>query len=50
MHLTRLADQADALLGKDGLTLDDYSRAHLLDSRSRIRQVLEAELALPSVN
>ncbi|MEW4527498.1 zinc-dependent metalloprotease [Maioricimonas sp. JC845] len=50
MHLTRLADQADALLGKDGLKLDDYSRAHLLDSRSRIRQVLEAELALPSVN
>ncbi|MFG0332632.1 MAG: zinc-dependent metalloprotease, partial [Maioricimonas sp. JB049] len=50
MHLTRLGEQADALLGAENLKLDDYARAHLLDSRTRIRQVLEADLALPSVN
>lgn len=50
MHLSRLGGQASKLLKNDTLKLDDYTRAHLLDSRSRIRQVLNAELEVLSVN
>lgn len=50
IQLSRLQRQATTLLRNPELQLDDYSRAHLLDSQERILQVLNAELALPSVN
>lgn len=50
MHLADLDKQANALLEKKDLKLDDYSRAHLLDSQNRIRQVLDAKLQIRSVN
>ncbi len=43
MYLTDLATKIDAALGKADLKLDDYTRAHLTDSRLRIKQILEAE-------
>jgi Met-zincin len=43
MYLTDLAGRIDATLTKADLKLDDYTRAHLTDSRLRIKQVLEAE-------
>ena len=43
MYLTDLAAKIDAALGKADLKLDDYTRAHLTDSRLRIKQILEAE-------
>ncbi len=43
MYLTELAAKIDAALGKGDLKLDDYTRAHLTDSRLRIKQILEAE-------
>jgi hypothetical protein len=49
MHLTSLDQQITALLQKKELKLDDYSRAHLLDSQKRIQQVLNAQLEIHSV-
>jgi hypothetical protein len=43
MYLTDIANKIDATLAKGDLKLDDYSRAHLTDSRLRLKQVLEAE-------
>ena len=43
MYLTDLASKIDVALGKADLKLDDYTRAHLIDSRLRIKQTLEAE-------
>jgi hypothetical protein len=56
MHLTALDQQISALLqpGADpklkDFKLDDYSRAHLLDSQKRIRQILNAQLIIQSVD
>ena len=50
MHLTDLDDKLGELLGNDKVKLDDYSRAHLLDCRQRIQQVLKAELQVNSIN
>lgn len=50
MHLTDLNKQIDALLKKEDLKLDDYTKAHLLDSQSRIQKILDAQLTLRSVN
>ncbi len=50
MHLQELDAQAAKLLGSEDLKLDDYTRAHLLDSRARIRQILEADLQVRGVN
>lgn len=50
MHLKTLHDNMARLLGHPKLQLDDYSRAHLIDSQNRIKQVLEAGLQLPTVN
>ncbi|MFM8577516.1 MAG: zinc-dependent metalloprotease [Planctomycetaceae bacterium] len=36
-----------ALLARGDVTLDSYSRAHLVDMQSRIRKVLDARLELP---
>ena len=43
MYLTDLGGKIDAALAKGDLKLDDYTRAHLVDTRLRIKQVLEAE-------
>ncbi len=50
VHLSDLQRRATTLLRDADLELDDYSRAHLQDSQERILQVLNAELAVPSVN
>jgi len=50
MHLVQIDANITALLEKKDVELDDYSRAHLLDSRNRIQQVLNAELDLPSID
>ncbi len=41
--LTKLGKAIDDLLQKVDIKLDDYSLAHLTDTRIRIRQILEAE-------
>ena len=43
VHLTDLQARVDAILAKADLKLDDYTRAHLLDAKLRIKQTLEAE-------
>ncbi len=50
MHLTSLGEGIDGLLKSGALKLDDYSRAHLQDSRERIRQALNVEVSVPGVN
>lgn len=43
MYLTDVAQKIDAVLAKGDLKLDDYARAHLVDTRLRLKQVLEGE-------
>ena len=43
MYLTDVATKIDATLAKADLKLDDYTKAHLIDTRLRLKQVLEAE-------
>jgi len=50
MHLVKLRDHANKLLGNKKLKLDDYSRAHLMDCVSQIDKTLEYEIAVPFVN
>ncbi len=50
LHLSVLDKQIETVVGNEKLELDDYSLAHLMDVQSRIRQALEAELTVPSVN
>jgi Met-zincin/Domain of unknown function (DUF5117) len=50
MHLTTLDSQVKAILDQKDLKLDDYSRAHLLDSQKRIHQILNAQLIIQSVD
>ena len=50
MHLSTLDSQVESLLKNEKVKLDDYSRAHLLDSQRRIRQVLNAELDVRSID
>ena len=50
MHLTTLDSQIKAMLDQKDLKLDDYSRAHLLDSQKRIHQILNAQLIIQSVD
>ncbi len=45
----RFADHA-ILLNKQDMQLDDYTKAHLLDSQKRIQQILNARLQLQSVD
>jgi hypothetical protein len=53
MHLQALDEQISGLLHptdpKKAFVLDDYSRAHLLDSQKRIQQILNARLMIQSV-
>lgn len=48
MHLQRLQSQITQLLKSEKIKLDDYSRAHLLDSQAAIKRVLQAQLGLTS--
>lgn len=50
MHLTQLKTKADRLLKNKKVKLDDYSRAHLMNTVAQIDTLLDAELSLPSVN
>jgi len=50
MHLTNLDKQITDLTSKQDLKLDDYTRAHLLDSQKRIQQVLNAQLELRTID
>ncbi|MEZ6048565.1 MAG: zinc-dependent metalloprotease [Planctomycetaceae bacterium] len=50
VHLQKLDEQITATLANEKLKLDDYSRAHLLDSQRRIQQVLNSTFTIPSVN
>jgi hypothetical protein len=50
MQLQSLNEQITNVLKNGDLKIDDYSKAHLLDSQSRIEQALEAKVALPGVN
>lgn len=50
MQLTSLNENITHLLQRDVLKLDDYSRAHLIDSQRRIEQALNAEVSVSGVN
>ncbi|MCA9069715.1 MAG: zinc-dependent metalloprotease, partial [Planctomycetaceae bacterium] len=50
MHLATLDGQITTLLKNPKVKLDDYSKAHLLDSQRRIKQVLNAELEVRSID
>ena len=50
MHLTELDKQITALLAAPDPKLDDYTRAHLLDSQERIRKVLQAQVVTNSID
>jgi hypothetical protein len=50
MHLQNLDSQITAVLAKKDVTLDDYTKAHLIDSQKRIEQVLNARLQLQNVD
>ncbi len=50
MHLRSLGQRTKKLLASENLKLDDYSRAHLLDSQARIRQILNADLEVRTVD
>jgi hypothetical protein len=49
MHLQSLDAQITAILKKPDVKLDDYTRAHLLDSQQKIQQVLNAQLEVRSI-
>jgi len=46
-QLRSLDGRIAALLAKPDVKLDDYSRAHLVESQARIRKVLDASVTLP---
>src|SRR5262249_21020978 len=50
MHLQTLDSRITALLQKSDVKLDDYTKAHLLDSQKRIQQVLNSQLQLRSID
>jgi hypothetical protein len=50
MHLSNLDGRITVLLNKNGVALDDYSKAHLTDTQNRIRQILNANLGINSIN
>ncbi len=50
VHMADLDRQITALLGKENLKMDDYSRAHLQDCQERIRKALAAEVQIRSVD
>ncbi|MGE5195134.1 MAG: zinc-dependent metalloprotease, partial [Deltaproteobacteria bacterium] len=50
MHLGEMDRQITALLAAQDVKLDDYSRAHLLDSQERIRKLLSAQIVTESID
>ena len=46
-HLRTIDTDISALLAKDDVKLDAYSRAHLSETQARVRAVLDARLTLP---
>jgi hypothetical protein len=50
MHLSEIDKQITALLAAADVKLDDYSRAHLLDSQERIRKLLSAQMITDSID
>ncbi|HLJ12595.1 MAG TPA: zinc-dependent metalloprotease, partial [Planctomycetaceae bacterium] len=50
MHLTDMDKQVTALLAAQDVKLDDYTRAHLLDSQERIRKLLQAQVITESID
>lgn len=50
MYLMRLDAQIATVLGQKDFNLDDYSRAHLVDSQTKIRQVFDAQVQLNSIS
>jgi len=50
MHLQDLDGKIKAVLAKEDLKLDDYSKAHLLDLQERIDQVLNAQVTVNAAN
>lgn len=50
MYLNEIDKQITAILSTPGLTLDDYSRAHLLDTQERIRKSLSAQVTTSSAS
>jgi hypothetical protein len=49
MHLQALSEQIKALWEAKELKLDDYTKAHLMDTQSKIAQALDAKVSLPTV-
>ncbi|MGQ0637372.1 MAG: zinc-dependent metalloprotease [Planctomycetaceae bacterium] len=50
MYLADLDRQATTVLAAPDVKLDDYSRAHLLDSQERIRKALNAQMQVQSID
>ncbi|MSR60418.1 MAG: DUF5117 domain-containing protein [Planctomycetaceae bacterium] len=50
MHLSDLDKQITSLLAAADVKLDDYSKAHLLDSQERIHKVLQAQVVTDSID
>lgn len=50
LHLSELDKQISVLLGAQNVKLDDYSKAHLLDSQERIRKLLQAQVVTDSID
>jgi hypothetical protein len=50
MHLAELEKQITTLLAAPNVKLDDYTRAHLLDSQERIHKLLNAQMTTDSID
>ena len=50
MYLGEMDKQIATLLAAQDVKLDDYSRAHLLDSQERIRKLLSAQMVTDSID
>ncbi|MFN0052912.1 MAG: zinc-dependent metalloprotease [Planctomycetales bacterium] len=50
MHLAELDKQISNLLAAPDVKLDDYTKAHLLDSQERIKKVLSAQVMTDSID
>jgi len=50
MYLSEMDRQVTALLAAPDVKLDDYSKAHLLDSQERIRKLLQTQVITDSID
>jgi hypothetical protein len=44
MHLGEIRSRIDKTLGREGVKIDDTTRAHLAECRDRITKVLDASM------